>query len=83
VAAIGPDSPIEPVTPTGLELLGESVWIEARDIVSSRNPLRHDPEKLAAALLDIARGRRSETAKPVVPARPPAMVQSAGTKSAA
>ena len=32
------------------------------DVVSDRNPLRHDPDKLTAALLEIARGQASVVA---------------------
>jgi hypothetical protein len=38
----------------GLESLNGSVRVRASDIVSDRNPLRHDPDKLAQALLDLA-----------------------------
>jgi hypothetical protein len=32
----------------------------ARDLVSEQNPLRHDPEKLAIALFELANGRWRE-----------------------
>jgi uncharacterized cofD-like protein len=63
-AAIGPDAPIDPVTPAGLERLDPRIRVVARDVVSSRNPLRHDPATLAAVLLELARG-------PWLPARTP------------
>ncbi|MDP9365198.1 MAG: YvcK family protein [Chloroflexota bacterium] len=53
-AAIQPELPIEPVTPTGLERLGPGIRIVSRDLVSDKNPLRHDPDKLATALLELA-----------------------------
>ena len=53
-AAIGPDAPIEPVTPEGLDRISPSIRVIARDVVNDANPLRHDPDKLARALLDIA-----------------------------
>ncbi|HEU0116260.1 MAG TPA: gluconeogenesis factor YvcK family protein [Thermomicrobiales bacterium] len=56
-AAIGPELAIDPVLADGLREL-DGVRVVARDVISDRNPLRHDPEKLAAALLDIARGAR-------------------------
>ena len=55
-AAIDPSLPIDPVTPEGLERLGRGIRVVTGDVVSDHNPLRHDPEKLAAALLEIARG---------------------------
>jgi uncharacterized cofD-like protein len=55
--AIGPDLAIDPVLADGLREL-DGVRVVARDVISDRNPLRHDPDKLAAALLDIARGAR-------------------------
>lgn len=54
-AAITPEVPIEPVLPEGLERLKSSIRVISGDVVSDRNPLRHDPEKLATALLEIAR----------------------------
>jgi uncharacterized cofD-like protein len=52
--AIGPDLAIDPVLANGLREF-DGVRVVARDVISDRNPLRHDPEKLAAALLEIAR----------------------------
>ncbi|MGC4105004.1 MAG: YvcK family protein [Thermomicrobiales bacterium] len=37
----------------------DGVTLIARDVVSDRNPLRHDPAKLAEVLLDIAREARA------------------------
>jgi len=53
--AIGPDVPVDPILPEGLDGLDASVRVVTSDVVSDRNPLRHDPEKLAAALLVLAR----------------------------
>ncbi len=53
-SAIGPDVPVDPILPVGLEGLNGTVRVVARDVVSDRNPLRHDPDKLALALLDLA-----------------------------
>jgi 2-phospho-L-lactate transferase/gluconeogenesis factor (CofD/UPF0052 family) len=58
--AIRPEWNIQAVTDEGLEDIGGSVEIVARDLVSDSNPLRHDPEKLTAALIDIARRARSD-----------------------
>ncbi len=51
--AITPKAPIEPITPVGLDHLRGKVRIVSKDVVSDVNPLRHDPEKLARALLEI------------------------------
>ena len=91
-AAIEAGVPIEPVTPDGLERLAGSIRVVARDVVNDRNPLRHDPDKLAAALIETARAGlasgqmdpdRMPTAAPMttlpVP-REPALVGSATGK---
>lgn len=52
--AIQPELPIDPVTPAGLERVASSIRIVSRDVVSDANPLRHDPDKLAAALMEVA-----------------------------
>jgi uncharacterized cofD-like protein len=49
------ESPIDPVTPAGLERLDPRIRVVARDVLSERNALRHDPAKLAAVLLELAR----------------------------
>ena len=54
--AIGRDVPIEPVFPDSLEHLDARIKVVARDVVNDQNPLRHDPEKLAAVLLELAQG---------------------------
>jgi uncharacterized cofD-like protein len=53
-AVASADDPIDPVLPDSLDALGGSFRVVARDVVSNRNPLRHDPDKLTAVLLDIA-----------------------------
>jgi uncharacterized cofD-like protein len=58
--AIRPEWNIEAVTDENLEDLAHTVNIIARDLVSDQNPLRHDPEKLTTALLDIARQARTD-----------------------
>jgi uncharacterized cofD-like protein len=54
--AIGRDVPIEPVFPDSLEHLDPRIKVVARDVVNDQNPLRHDPDKLAAVLLELAQG---------------------------
>lgn len=55
--AIGPELPIDPVLPDSLDRLDPRITVVARDVVSALNPLRHDPEKLAAVLLELSNGR--------------------------
>jgi uncharacterized cofD-like protein len=55
VEAINPDIPVDPVLPDGLHRFGRSVNVVARDLVNDAKPLRHDPDKLADALFDLAR----------------------------
>jgi uncharacterized cofD-like protein len=57
--AIKPEWNIEAVTDENLGDLGSVIEIVARDLVSDSNPLRHDPQKLTDALLDIARRAQS------------------------
>ena len=54
--AIGPDLTIDPVLPDSLNGLDPRLRLIARDMVSAQNPLRHDPEKLASALLELTNG---------------------------
>ena len=54
--AIKPELPIDPVLPNTLGDLDARIRVIARDVVSDQNPLRHDPAKLAAALLILANG---------------------------
>jgi len=51
--AIKPKVPIEPVTPAGLDRLRAKIRIVSKDVVSDANALRHDPDKLALALLEL------------------------------
>jgi uncharacterized cofD-like protein len=55
--AIGPELPIDPVLPESLDRLDPRIKVVARDVVNAQNPLRHDPEKLAAVLLELSNGR--------------------------
>lgn len=54
---IKPDWGVSPVELHGLNGFADEIDIESRDLVNSSFPLRHDPEKLAAALVDIASKR--------------------------
>ncbi len=54
--AIGPDLSIDPVLPGSLEQLDPRVRVIARGMLSEQNPLRHDPDKLAAALFELTNG---------------------------
>ena len=53
--AIRPEWHVQAIPYDGKEIVQGDVRIVARDVVNDRNPLRHDPEKLAAVLLEIAR----------------------------
>jgi uncharacterized cofD-like protein len=53
--AIHPGLRVDAVTDVHLESVEKQVEIIARDVVNNANPLRHDPDKLANALLEIAR----------------------------
>jgi uncharacterized cofD-like protein len=63
--AIGPDLPVDAVIYDGAEKTSDGVTIVARDVVNDLNPLRHDPVKLAAVLLDLARTNHALTRLPV------------------
>lgn len=67
-SAIKPEWHVDPVTFEGWRGGDREVPVVARDVVNDANPLRHDPDKLAAALLEIARD-----------ADPPAPVLAAST----
>lgn len=60
--AIGPELSIDPVLPDSLDNLDPRIRVVARDVVSSQNLLRHDPDKLAAVLLELANSRWREDA---------------------
>lgn len=56
---IKPEWHVDAVSVAGEEPIGDRVGglkLITRDVVNDANPLRHDPEKLSAALIDIARG---------------------------
>jgi uncharacterized cofD-like protein len=54
-SAIRPEWHVDAVTDEHLESLEGKVTVIARDVVNDQNPLRHDPDKLSLALLEIAR----------------------------
>ena len=58
-AAISADLDVEAIVYDGAESVCGGVSVIARDVVSDRNPLRHDPAKLADVLLEIARESRA------------------------
>lgn len=53
--AIRPEWDVEAVAYDGAARTAENVEIVARDVVNDRNPLRHDPAKLAQVLVALAR----------------------------
>jgi hypothetical protein len=59
------------VTPAGLERLEPRIRVVARDVVSARNPLRHDSEQLAAVLLELARAAWPPARAPRLPLEVP------------
>jgi hypothetical protein len=48
---------IDAVGLTGMWEYSDRIALDSRDLISAENPLRHDPEKLAAALIDIGSAR--------------------------
>lgn len=52
--AIGPGEPIDPILPDSLHEAPHDYRIVERDVVSDRNPLRHDPDKLSAVLMELS-----------------------------
>ena len=52
---IKPEWSVAPVSLDGIEALGDDVEVVLRDVVNPAFPLRHDPAKLAAELLELAR----------------------------
>ena len=62
---IKPEWHVDAVTDEDLGSLEQELTIVARDVVNDSNALRHDPEKLAAALIDIARRPRTDVRAPV------------------
>jgi uncharacterized cofD-like protein len=59
-SSIKPEWRVEPVTMEDLGDLEKELTVVARDVVNDNNALRHDPDKLAAALLEIARRPRAD-----------------------
>jgi uncharacterized cofD-like protein len=59
-AAIRDEWQVEAILYDGATTIDDSVKIIARDVVNNDNPLRHDPLKLSAVLLEIARSARAE-----------------------
>lgn len=56
-SAIRPEWDVEAVAYDGAARAAGGVEIIARDVVNDRNPLRHDPAKLADVLIELARTR--------------------------
>jgi uncharacterized cofD-like protein len=56
---IKPEWSVNAVDPQGVAELEGIAHVVLRDVVNPDFPLRHDPEKLAAALLDMAREERA------------------------
>ena len=56
---IKPEWSVNAVDPEGVAELEGLAHVVLRDVVNPNFPLRHDPEKLAAALLDLAREERA------------------------
>lgn len=56
--SIKPEWHVDPVAAEDLGSLEQSVKIISRDVVNDHNPLRHDPDKLAAVLHELARRPR-------------------------
>ncbi len=61
---IRPEWRVDPVIDEDLGSLEKEIMIVSRDVVNDSNALRHDPDKLAAALLEIARRPRMEARAP-------------------
>ena len=59
--AIRPEWQVEPVQYDGRTKTTHGVTIVADNVVSEKNPLRHDPEKLADILLGIAREHKASS----------------------
>jgi uncharacterized cofD-like protein len=64
-SAIRAEWHVEAVAYDGAERTSNGVKIVARDVVNDQNPLRHDPAKLAAVLLDLAHSHRHLSQLPV------------------
>lgn len=59
--AIRPEWQVQAVRYDGKEVVADGVRVIADNVVSDRNPLRHDPVKLADLLIDIARQHQTAT----------------------
>jgi uncharacterized cofD-like protein len=55
IAADGLADTVSAVLPDGFANLDGGFRLVTQDLISNRNPLRHDPDKLALALLELAR----------------------------
>jgi hypothetical protein len=64
--AIRPEWQVQAVHYDGKELVADGVRVISGNLVSDRNPLRHDPVKLADVLMDLAR-QHQESAIPSSP----------------
>jgi uncharacterized cofD-like protein len=67
--AINEINDVEAIVYDGADTVADGVKVYARDVVSDRNPLRHDPSKLAQILLQIARESRAasiQSPRPVI-----------------
>lgn len=55
IAEMGLEDTVSAVLPDGFAELSANFEVVCRDLLSDRNPLRHDPDKLAGILLELAR----------------------------
>ena len=67
-AAIRPEWHVQAVPYDGRDVVAGGVRVVAGDVVSDRNPLRHDPRKLSDILIGIARAQKQEHALVSAPA---------------
>jgi uncharacterized cofD-like protein len=65
--AIKPEWDVEAVFEDGSGSYTGDVGVVAKDVISDLNPLRHDPEKLTAALMELARKPRVQAAPAIEP----------------
>lgn len=66
-AAIRPEWDVEAVVDNDLSEFSDRVVVVSGDVVNDANPLRHDPQKLTAVLVDLARRPRARSLRPVAP----------------
>ena len=57
--AIRPEWQVDPLSYTGTSNMANGVKIIAEDVVNDKNPLRHDPVKLADVLLEVAKDHKA------------------------